>query len=119
MKRLKFALILLLFFSFASAKESDATLCKYDGTQQEMNACARHDYKLANAKLNKRYKELFSSLNVSKQDELRAQQKTWLSKTDAKCRLEAKDSEGGSIWPAEFFYCLELETRQRTKMLGK
>jgi uncharacterized protein YecT (DUF1311 family) len=109
---------LALSATIASVAHGDErTLCKYDGTQQEMNACAVRDYEVADAALNKRYKEVMSRLIPEEQQSLRSQQRHWLKKRDPLCKSEVKDSEGGSIWPSEYFDCLKTETERRTNEL--
>lgn len=110
-------LSLLLAATSTLAVAVDEPQCKYSGNQQEMNACAVRDYKTADSLLNKRYKVIMSSLPNSKQEILRSQQRNWLKKRDPQCQAEAKDSEGGSIWPLEYYGCLKLSTEQRTKEL--
>jgi uncharacterized protein YecT (DUF1311 family) len=93
--------------------------CKYDGNQQEMNACAVRDYKAADAVLNATYKQVLSALPIAKREELRRERRTWLQERDANCKVAAKLSEGGSIWPLEFFGCLQNVTEMRTKQLER
>jgi uncharacterized protein YecT (DUF1311 family) len=91
--------------------------CRYDGVQQEMNACAVRDYRAADAALNEAYKQLMPTLSTQDQQRLRQEQRTWLRKRDPQCKEEAKDSEGGSMWQLVFFSCLESMTRRRTDEL--
>jgi uncharacterized protein YecT (DUF1311 family) len=91
--------------------------CKYDGNQQEMNACAVRDYKASDAVLNTTYKEVMLALPPARREEIRKEQRAWLKKRDPGCKAEAQLSEGGSIWPLEFFGCLQTVTEQRTKQL--
>ena len=109
-----------LLFTTVSAVASAAEPafhCKYDGNQQEMNACAVRDYKAADGLLNIKYKQALSALPPEVQEQLRQEQRAWLKKRDPRCKAEAKPSEGGSIWPLEFFSCLKHVTEQRTKAL--
>ena len=110
----------LLLFSVLSAHaaEDDGVInCKYDGNQQEMNTCAVRDFKATDSALNEKYKELMSSLSLANQQRLRKEQRAWLKMRDPKCKSEAKLSEGGSIWPLEFYGCLQSATTQRNKEL--
>jgi uncharacterized protein YecT (DUF1311 family) len=91
--------------------------CKYDGNQQEMNACAVRDFREADKMLNKKYKAVMASLEPTKQRTLRQEQRSWLKTRDPQCKLKAKSSEGGSIWPIEYFGCLKMFTELRTKEL--
>jgi uncharacterized protein YecT (DUF1311 family) len=111
---------LLLNLLSALASADDALLeCKYDGNQLEINACAARDYKAADLALNAAYKQIISALPSAKQDELRREQRAWLKRRDPHCKAEAKLSEGGSIWPLEFYGCLQTITEERTKQLER
>jgi uncharacterized protein YecT (DUF1311 family) len=115
-----FCISLLFSIVAAAAAEHDgAPQCNYDGNQREMNACAVLDYKAADNILNQKYKEVMSSLPPPKQERLRQQQRAWLQKRDLQCKAEARPSEGGSIWPLEFYGCLKTVTQGRTKELAK
>jgi uncharacterized protein YecT (DUF1311 family) len=91
--------------------------CKYDGNQQEMNACAAQDYKVADKTLNITYKQALSRLSAENREGLRREQRNWLKRRDPTCRAKVKNSEGGSIWPLEFFSCLKTATDKRTAQL--
>lgn len=109
----------LLMANLSAAKPSteveSAFPCKYDGNQQEMNACALRDYKQADLALNQRYKAVMAALPVARQKSLRQQQRNWLRNRDPRCKKEAEPSEGGSIWQLEYFGCLKAATELRTK----
>jgi len=112
----------LLLSSTTSVVSADAVPfeCKYDGNQQEMNTCAIRDYKTADSALKAKYEDLLRRLPVSKQQQLRLEQRAWLSKLDPECRAKANEySEGGSMWPLEFYGCLQSETESRIKWLAK
>jgi uncharacterized protein YecT (DUF1311 family) len=117
MHLLCFASLLLIVASLATARDVPVSLCKYDGNQREMNACAVRDYKAADAVLNAKYKRVMSALPDTFRQQLRSAQRLWLQKRDPQCRAKAKDSEGGTIWPLDFFGCLKTVTEQRTKEL--
>ena len=109
-------LLLTLLSAVAAAAESPFE-CKYDGNQQEMNACAVRDYKAADKVLNAKYKQVASALPLERRELLSREQRAWLKKRDPRCKAEAKLSEGGSIWPLEYFSCLKSVTDERTKQL--
>ena len=44
------------------AGQDSGTGCKYDGTQQQMNACAVRDYRTADRALNETYKDIMATL---------------------------------------------------------
>jgi uncharacterized protein YecT (DUF1311 family) len=109
---------LLIVALDAVATESESSFeCKYDGNQQEMNACALNDFNTVDGELNKTYKQLMSRLSPSRQAALRKEQRTWLKNRDPDCKGIAKQSERGSIWPLEFFGCLKSSTERRIKEL--
>ena len=115
-------MILLAFFmlltptAFAADRNFEIQ-CNYDGNQQEINACSVRDYKTADGKLNEIYKEAMSKLPPQKQLSLREEQRAWLKKLDPDCKTKAKSSEGGSIWPLEYYGCLQSSTELRVKEL--
>lgn len=101
-----------------AAGTDDPWQCKPDGVQQEMNACAVRDYRAADAKLNVRYVAVMQSLSADQRVALRTEQREWLKRRDPRCKAEAKGSEGGSIWPLEFYGCLEKSTTDRTRAIN-
>ncbi len=103
----------------AGAGRDTGTGCKYDGTQQQMNACAVRDYKTADRSLNEMYKDVMAKLSRANQQLLRQEQRAWLKNRDPLCEEEAKDSKGGSIWPLDFYGCLKSVTESRTGELTK
>ncbi len=98
-----------------STEVENSFQCNYEGNQQEMNACAVRDYKNADFLLNEKYKATISKLSPEKQKSLRHQQRYWLQSRDPRCKADVKQSEGGSIWPLEYFSCLKAATELRTK----
>ncbi|RZL97868.1 MAG: DUF1311 domain-containing protein, partial [Variovorax sp.] len=46
----------------APGDAGDPSICRPDGTQQQMNACAVRDYRAADAILNIRYREVMAAL---------------------------------------------------------
>ena len=111
------AATLLSAASVAWAADDGGFACKPDGVQQEMNACAVRDYRAADARLNIRYAAVMQSLSVERRAALRVEQREWLRRRDPDCKAEAAPSEGGSIWPLEFYGCLEKSTVERTRLM--
>ena len=112
--------VLLIAFagsSFAAVESPFA--CKPDGNQQEMNECAQRDYRAADAALNIKYGEVMARLPVAGQATLRKEQRAWLRQRDLQCKAQTRSSEGGSIWPLEYFSCLRTSTEKRTKELAR
>ena len=112
-------LLLLIGLSRVAPAADAAFQCRHDGNQQEMNACAVRDYEAADADLNARYKRVIAALPATKREQLRRDQRAWLKKRDRQCKAEAQSSEGGSIWPLEFFGCLKSATERRIRQLER
>jgi uncharacterized protein YecT (DUF1311 family) len=112
---LLFALATLIV---STAAHSGGYQCKYDGHQQEMIACAVRDYHAADKALNAIYKEVMSSLPPAKKEALRREQREWLKARDPTCKKVASKSEGGSVWPTEYYGCLQTATELRTKAIA-
>lgn len=114
--RIAYCISLVAMVGSTAAPAGESSIqCKYDGTQQEMNACAVRDYKAADELLNIKYRQTLSVLSPETQQQLRQEQRTWLKQRDPQCKAQAKASEGGSIWPLEFYGCLQAITEQRTR----
>ena len=106
-------------FNIYGVEEIPGIQCNYEGTQQEMNACAFDEFKTEDKLLNEKYKKIMQALPKKQQIQLRQEQRLWLKQRDPKCQQETKESEGGSIWPLMFYSCLSSSTKQRTETLGK
>ena len=91
--------------------------CNYNGSTQELNACAYQEYEAADKELNKQYKSLMTTLSETEKEALRSEQRAWLKSRDPNCKEETKDDEGGSIWVVEFYGCITTATQGRTKQL--
>ena len=115
MKNMRFLLIFLAVSTSALADNEQPFECNYNGNQQEIIACAVRDYKAADAKLNETWKIVMSSLSLGRRTELRRQQREWLKKRDPTCKAKADVYKGGSIWPLEYYGCLQSATEKRTK----
>lgn len=88
--------------------------CRSNGDQQDMNECATRDFRSADAILNITYGEVMQSLPPQRRTALRTEQRAWLKARDPACKRAARASEGGSMWPLQFYSCLERATRERT-----
>jgi uncharacterized protein YecT (DUF1311 family) len=109
--------LLVAHASASVAQDAGGFKCNPSGNQQEMNACAIRDVKVANAALTKQYKRAIERLSSAQQSQLRSEQRAWLASRDPGCKEEVKESEGGSIWQLEYFSCLTSVTQERTKEL--
>ena len=113
-----FTFLVLSSVACSCAAQDGEPVCKPDGNQMEMNACAARDFKAADLALNQRYAALMASLPESKRAALRTEQRAWLKRRDPQCRKATKRFAGGSIWPLEFSTCLQKATEQRTRELA-
>jgi uncharacterized protein YecT (DUF1311 family) len=111
--------MMLVATSVMAAQDAGGFECKYEGNQQEMNACAVRDYRAADAALNQKYQVIMAALPPAERMALRKEQRAWLAHRDPHCKAEAKPSEGGSIWPLEYFGCMQSATKRRTEELGR
>ena len=111
--------LLIAIASHATAADDSPFACKPGGNQQEMNTCAARDYRAADAALNIKYGALMARLSVTGQATLRREQRAWLKHRDPQCKAKARPSEGGSIWPLEYFSCMQDSTEKRTRELGR
>ena len=103
------------FVAFATAGE-----CRRDGTQSEINACARDDLARADAKLNALYKKQMTRLtDDANKKNLRAAQKTWVVFRDASCLYEVgeRTQTSGSIFPLLYLDCKTAFTNKRVQEL--
>ena len=50
---------------------------------------------------------------------LRQEQHAWLKQRDPQCKAKARESEGGSIWPLEYYSCLEAANKKRMLELAR
>ena len=117
--RILLGLLPILAMSVRAAENASPFHCNRNGNQQELNACALHDYRKADAALNRSYTQLMQSLPAEKQAELREQQRAWLKARDPQCEKETAESKGGSIWPLEYYGCLEEASEKRTGELSR
>ncbi len=83
-----------------------------------MNKCAVQDFQLADKQLNSTYKQKMLSLSKADKAKLRVEQRAWLKEQKPKCQKAANDeAEGGSIWPLEFYSCMQTATIARNEEL--
>jgi len=115
---MKKLLVALLFSgsAFAGTLEQAAeVMCDYQGSQREMNACAIRDYKASDADLNAVYKKKLAKLSVKQREALKAQQRQWIQRRDARC--SARKTGEGTNTTIDYLTCLESMTEVRTLQL--
>jgi uncharacterized protein YecT (DUF1311 family) len=117
------AVFSLGFAGYVAAEPAIA--CNRDGTQAELNACARDEFEQADKALNQTYqallkKEAGDSLFVQK---IRIAQKAWLAFRDAEldayfaCAEKNVQICSGSMYPMSYLYRKAELTRARTQQL--
>ena len=106
--RIMVAAMLVLACGAARADDCDKAM-----TQNDINRCAEDRYDAADRELNAVWRALPPSLQASLRDE----ERRWIARRDDACKAEAAESEGGSIYPTEFYGCMERKTRERTRVL--
>jgi len=82
-------------------------------TQMEMTQTAHNDFKKADAKLNKVYKQVLKILTEKEKQLLIKAQKDWLKFRDSQCQFEVEQYNGGSIQPLMHANCLKERTKDR------
>jgi uncharacterized protein YecT (DUF1311 family) len=89
-------------------------------SQVEMNGKAARDFEVADAKLNKVYKEAMQKLDAGSQAKLKTAQLAWISFRDAEAALEVDvEARGGSIDPVIYDGTRIEMTNARTDELLK
>ncbi len=87
-------------------------------TQSDMNQQASGDYKKADARLNKIYREVFNKVDKSQKASLKAAQNAWIQFRDLDCQFQSSGSAGGSIQAMIIAGCLTDKTQARAKELN-
>ncbi|MES2025220.1 MAG: lysozyme inhibitor LprI family protein [Pseudomonadota bacterium] len=125
MNKITLAFLTLLPIS-AFAQQVDPCLSK--GTPQEMNSCAKEEYKKANDKLDVTYKALLKQIPnqdqegipyVATKKQLRVAQKEWTAFVEQDCKTISIYNKGSIMKDIEFFSCMRLHTEQRTSDLER
>jgi uncharacterized protein YecT (DUF1311 family) len=107
--------------------------CKREGTQTELNFCARDDYRAADMAMNaqlrrtltvvelqqKYFISTFGVKTASYSDRLMASQRAWIAYRDAECSLRTWASQFGSMEPMISYKCLAQMTLKRTADLAQ
>lgn len=86
-------------------------------TQGEMNQEAKSDYEIADAELNKVYKELRANLSDEEKATLKEVQLVWLKYRDGHAEFAASRYEGGSMAPMVYAGALTSATEDRVEAL--
>ena len=108
-------LVLLTVLCFAQEKKPEP--CADAQSQSEMNICWGNEYKAADARLNKEYKQFAAKLDDAEKAQLKEAQLAWLKYRDANCQFVSDRYKGGSIRPMIAAICLADVTNNRTTEL--
>lgn len=91
--------------------------CADAQTTAETNECVTKKFEDADKELNMAYKDVMARLDEKKKANLKNEQRTWIKQKETKCKEEAKEVEGGTIWTSVYYGCLTEMTKQRTQQL--
>jgi uncharacterized protein YecT (DUF1311 family) len=100
--------------------------CANPGTQAEMTACSRDDYRKADSRLNETYRQITERLKHSDDADgslkktlaaLIAAQRAWIAFRDAECTFVGSRTTGGSINATIVASCLAGLTDKRADAL--
>ena len=89
------------------------------GVDPAMQDCTRQEIDRQNDRLNQTYKTLMARLNAAQKATLRATERAWIGKRDARCRQESAPEEGGTMANLIYSGCILDETIKRTVWLEK
>ncbi|RYZ64127.1 MAG: DUF1311 domain-containing protein [Proteobacteria bacterium] len=88
-------------------------------TTFDMQHCAAHDLRVADAEMSMRYNNLRGRLGGAARQRLLAEQRTWLKARDRQCIAKGKASGGGTMAPVVVAQCWIDMTKQRSVALSK
>lgn len=88
--------------------------CRYDGSQLEMNACAKRDFKQADLAMTQAYASRMKRQFKKDQTVLLNEQTAWLQRRSARCKF---NPDNGSNAIIEYYTCMQSMTEVRTLML--
>jgi uncharacterized protein YecT (DUF1311 family) len=91
--------------------------CEGNGSQAEASACAREEYKAADAELNKVYGRLAGVLDAEDKASLKESELAWIKYRDSNCAFESSQYKGGTMRPMIESFCLARVTKGRTAEL--
>lgn len=98
-------------------KEREIHPCEGNGSQAEASACARAEYKAADAELNKIYGRLAGVLDAEDKASLKESELAWIKYRDSACAFESSQYKGGTMRPMIESFCLARVTKARAAEL--
>ena len=88
-------------------------------TSFDMQHCAAHDLRVADAQMSARYTALRSRLGLAARQKLLAEQRQWLADRDRGCVAKGKRYQGGTMGPVVVAQCWVDVTQARAKALAR
>jgi uncharacterized protein YecT (DUF1311 family) len=98
-------------------KERQIQPCEGRGSQAEASACAREEYKAADAELNKVYGRLAGVLDAEDKASLKESELAWIKYRDTTCVFESSQYKGGTMRGMIESFCLARVTKARASEL--
>jgi uncharacterized protein YecT (DUF1311 family) len=104
-----------LVVTAASTRDDPRTSEK---TQTDMNRNYDHELEVADADLDKVYKDAMTQASSARaKDALRNAERAWTKYRDSECKLETLGARGGSAYSVVAAICLTMKIRARTQEL--
>jgi len=112
-------ILALLFLGLVLAADLPASErdCKEAVSTAEMRTCANEQYQVADAELNRVYRQLTAQLSGMRREQLKAVQQAWIAFRDKNAAFAASVVEGGTLYPILEVTELTNLTKQRTEQL--
>ncbi len=85
--------------------------------QITLTECARRDHEFWDGLLNDAYQQVIARSDTTREENLRAAQRAWITYRDLTCDMEAADYAGGSIQPMIRLGCQTRLTERRARDL--
>ena len=87
--------------------------------QAVMNACWKLDYDSANRDLTASFHRLLTALPSEERAPWVNAESAWIRFRRLECVASSSDGVGGSLWPTEYYSCLDDMTKSRKKDLDQ
>lgn len=88
-------------------------------TTFDMQHCAAHDLRVADAQMSARYSALRARLKPAARQKLLVEQRKWLAERDRGCVAKGRRYRGGTVAPVVVAQCWVDVTKARAKVLAK
>jgi uncharacterized protein YecT (DUF1311 family) len=123
MRRLSFALTVLLLSAGVAAAEDDDPIakarkaCTDMEAQADMNVCSNDLAKKVGAELQRAQEKLMGRVDGKNKANVRDAHRAWMTYRDRHCDFEASGVEGGSVHPLIYNLCvLDLNEARLTQL---